>query len=255
MANIYEEIARIQAEGESAALATVISCVSPAPTREAYKMLVKASGDTIGTLGGGEWEARVCQKALEVIKSGNPDRLRLNLDGQGIDMVCGGEVEVFIEPIIPSPALYIFGGGHISIFLVEIARMLDFRITVIDDRPEFANPNRFPKINDVIAEDFKTAFSRLRIDETSYLVIITRRPQYDELVLEMAVKTPARYIGMLGSKAKIETVFAHLLDRGIPEQLLNNVHTPIGLAIQSKTPPEIAISILAEIIKVRHSCP
>ena len=115
--------------------------------------------------------------------------------------------------------------------------------------------NESPQPDDVIAEDFKTAFPRLRIDETSYLVIATRKHQYDELVLEMAVKTPARYIGMLGSKAKIETVFAHLLDRGIPEQLLNNVHTPIGLAIRSKTPPEIAISILAEIIKIRHSCP
>ena len=253
MVHIYEEIAKMKAGGEGAALATVISSTGSTPAREASKILVKASGSTVGSLGGGELEARVCEKAQEVIKKGIPERLHLSLTGERVDMICGGEIEVFIEPIVPPPALYIFGGGHVSFSLVEIARLLDFRITVIDDRPEFANPQRFPSVDDVIAEDFETAFPKLKIDKSSYIVIITRRHQYDELVLELALKTPAKYIGMMGSKAKIDTIFSHLLDKGVPGKLLNNVHAPIGLEIQARMPEEIAVSILAEIIKVRHS--
>lgn len=253
MVYIYEEIAKVKAGGEGAALATVISSTGSTPVGEASKILVKASGNTVGSLGGGELEARVCEKAQEVIKKGTPERLHLSLTGGEIDMICGGEIEVFIEPIVPPPALYIFGGGHVSFSLVEIARLLDFKITVIDDRPEFANPQRFPAVDDVIAEDFETVSPRLKVDKSSYLVIATRRPQCDEIVLELALKTPAKYIGMLGSRTKIETIFSHLLNKGIPRQLLDKVHTPIGLEIQAKTSQEIAVSIMAEIIKVRHS--
>ena len=168
-------------------------------------------------------------------------------------MICGGDMEVFIEPILSSPTLYIFGGGHVSLPVAKIGKLLGFKIAVIDDRTEYANPQRLPEVELILAEDFNKAFSKLKIDKSSYIVIVTRNHENDELVLELALGTEAKYIGMIGSKTKNKAIFSHLLAKGIPKNLLDKVHVPIGLEIYAQTPEEIAVSILAEMVKVRRS--
>ena len=256
MNDIYQEIVRVKDEGEEAALVTVVSATGSTPREEGAKMLVKPDGTILGTIGGGNLEAQVIEEAIKVMKQGRPKRLHFALTAKEADevgMVCGGELEVFIEPILSPPTLYLFGGGHISLSLAKMGKLLGFKIAVIDDRAEFASPDRFPEADILLAEDFAKSFPKLKIDKSSYIVIVTRGHQHDELVLEWAVGTPAKYIGMIGSKTKVEAIFSHLLTKGISREQLDRVHAPIGLEIDAQTPEEIAVSILAEVIKVRRS--
>jgi len=256
MDDIYQEIVRVKAEGEEAALVTVVSATGSTPREEGAKMLVKLDGSILGTIGGGSLEAQVIEEAVKVIKQGKPKRLHRSLTASKAEeagMICGGELEVFIEPILTPPTLYIFGGGHISLPLAKMGKLLGFNIAVIDDRAEFSHPDRFPEAEILLTEEFAKSFPKLKIDKSSYIVIVTRGHQHDERVLEEAVGTPAKYIGMIGSKTKVETVFSHLLAKGISREQLDRVHAPIGLGIEAQTPEEIAVSILAEVIKVRRS--
>ena len=255
MDDIYQEIVRIKAEGEEAALVTVVSATGSTPREEGAKMLVKLDGSIMGTIGGGSLEAQVIEEAVKVIKHGKPKRLHRSLTASEAEeegMVCGGDLEVFIEPILTPPALYIFGGGHISLPLAKMGKLCGFNIAVIDDRADFASAERFPEANVILAEDFTRSFPKVKIDKSSYIVIVTRGHQHDEVVLEWAVGTPAKYVGMIGSKTKNATIFSHLRDRGITREQLDRVHAPIGLEIGAQTPEEIAVSILAELIKVRR---
>jgi xanthine dehydrogenase accessory factor len=256
MADIYQEIVKIKEKGEEAALVTIVSATGSTPREEGAKMLVKPDGTIAGTIGGGSLEAQVIEEAIEVIKQGKPRHLHMSLTAKEAGeagMICGGDLEVFIEPILASPTLYIFGGGHISLSLARIGKMLGFKIAIIDDRPDFANAERFPEAEMVLAGDFDKSFSKLKIDKTSYIVIVTRGHQHDELVLEWAIGTPAKYVGVIGSKTKVKTTYSHLLAKGVSKETLDSVHSPIGLDIGAQTPEEIAVSILAEIIKVRRS--
>lgn len=256
MADIYQEIVRIKEEGKEAALVTIVSVTGSTPREEGTKMLVKPDGNTLGTIGGGNLEAQVIEEAVRVIKQGKPKRLHMSLttkEAEEVGMICGGDLEVFIEPILTPSSLHIFGGGHVSLPLAKMGKLLGFQIAVIDDRAEFAHPDRFPEADILLAEEFTSAFPKLKIDKSSYIVIVTRGHQHDELVLEWAVGTPAKYIGMIGSKTKVKTIFSHLLAKGITNHQLDRVHAPIGLEIGAQTPEEIAVSILAEIVKVRCS--
>ena len=255
MEDIFQEIVRIRSEGQRAALATVISAKGSTPRETGAKMLIRSDGTILGSIGGGSLEAQVCKEAITAMSENRSTVLRFDLTGKEVaeeGMICGGNMEVFVEPILPEPCLFIFGGGHISLFLAKMGKMVGFKVVVIDDRPEFANPERFPEADEVIAQDFPLAFPRLTITRSSYITIVTRGHLQDETVLEWAVKTDADYIGMIGSRKKNQTVFSHLQARGIPEKRLKEVHAPIGLNINAKTPEEIAISIVAEIIKARR---
>ena len=256
MDDIYQEIVRVKAEGGEAALATIVSASGSTPREEGAKMLVRPDGSISGTIGGGSLEAQIIEEAIKVIRQSKPKHHHFTLTDQEageVGMICGGELEVFIEPILTAPVLYIFGGGHISLPLAKMARMAGFNIAVIDDRPEFANAERFPEVDTTLAGDFIESFSKVNIDKSSYIVIVTRGHQHDEVVLEWALGTPAKYIGMIGSKTKVKTIYSHLLAKGISQEQLDGVHSPIGLEIEAQTPEEIAVSILAEIIKVRRS--
>jgi xanthine dehydrogenase accessory factor len=256
MADIYQEIVRIKEEGGEAALVTIVSVSGSTPREEGTKMLVKADGSITGTIGGGSLEAQVIDEAIKVIKQGKPQRLHMSLTAKKAGeagMICGGELGVFIEPILTPLTLYIFGGGHISLPLAKVGKLIGFNIVVIDDRAEFANTDRFPEAERVLAGDLNQSFGQLKIDKSSYIAIVTRGHQYDELVLEWALGTSAKYIGMIGSKTKVKTIFSHLMAKGVPKEKLDSVHSPIGLEIEAQTPEEIAVSILAEIIKVRRS--
>ena len=254
--DIYKEMVKTMEDGEEAALITIVSTSGSTPREEGTKMLVRSDGSIIGSIGGGGLEARVYELAAQVIRKGKPDRFQLSLteeEGKGMGMICGGNLEVFIEPVMSSPTLYLFGGGHMSLPVAKIGKLLNFRITVIDDRDEFANPQRFPEADAIFIEDFDKVFPKLNITKTGIIIVITREHKYDEVVLEHALTTSAGYIGMLGSKTKNKAVFANLLAKGISQKQLDRVHAPIGLEINAKTPEEIAVSILAEIIKFRRA--
>ena len=254
MLDIYQEIIRIQTEGGEAALATIVSTKGSTPRETGAKMLVKGDGTTVGSIGGGNAESKVCREAKQVIMDGKPKILHLDLTGRGpIDMVCGGIMDVFIEPIESRPTLYIFGSGHISFPLVDVGKVAGFKVVVVDDRPEFASRERLPDANQVLCDQFESAFLTLKIGPSGYIVIATQTHQSDERVLELALSTPANYVGLLASRKKKETIFSRLKAKGTPQELLDKVHSPIGLEIRAETPEEIAISILAEIIKVRRS--
>jgi xanthine dehydrogenase accessory factor len=164
----------------------------------------------------------------------------------------GDTLDVFVEPIIAIPTLYLFGGGHVSLQIANVAKMVGFKIVVIDDRPAFANKERFPMADETRVEDMYTVFERLHIDDQSYIVAVTRGHQHDEPVIEQAIKTEARYIGMIGSKRKISRMWKKLIERGADKNRLAQVHAPIGLEIGADTPEEIAVSIVAQLIESRR---
>jgi xanthine dehydrogenase accessory factor len=251
---IYQEIARLIAEGREAAVATVIVASGSTPRQEGAKMVVRVDGSIVGTIGGGSIEKQVIQEALAVIRMGKPKKLTYRLQaGEELGMICGGDMEVFLEPILVTPHLYIFGGGHIGLPLAKMAHIAGFKVSIIDERPEFANPERFPDAARTIATDIATAFEQLTIDHSNYIVIVTHGHKGDEAVLAAALKTPARYIGMIGSKEKNRAVFSHLLAKGYSKEDLDRVHATIGLRIKAQTPEEIAVSIVAELIQERRS--
>ena len=251
MLEIYRELVEIISKGEAAVLATIIASQGSAPRKAGAKMLIKQDGTFIGTVGGGGVELKVQNKAAEVIASGLPEIMHFDLSGSGRDaaMVCGGQMDVFLEPILSKEMLYVFGAGHISQSMAAMAKKLGFQVVVIDPRPEYANTERFPQADSLMAEEYDSAFAKLNVDESSYIVIYTTGHVFDEDCLEFALGTKARFIGMIGSKKKVLDVRKRLLQKGIPAERLDQVHAPIGLEIGAETPDEIAISILAEIIQ------
>jgi xanthine dehydrogenase accessory factor len=254
MLEIYEEIIRIHADGGQAALVTVTSTEGSTPREVGAKMLIRSDGSTIGTIGGGSLEDEVRRQAKMVIAEGRPKVIHLDLTPSGpIDMICGGIMDVFVEPIQRRSTLYILGGGHIALPLAKASKMVGFKVVVIEDRAEFGSAERFPEADVVLCQESQPAFASLEIDESSYIVIATRAHQGDEQALELALKTPARYIGLLASRKKRDTIFSHLLAKGIPQESLDRVHSPVGLEIKAETPEEIAISIAAEMIKKKRT--
>jgi len=254
MNDIYEEIQRLRQSNESAALATLISISGSTPRSQGSKMLIRQDGDILGSIGGGILEARMLEEARHVIRKGIPKLFDFDLADRNDDgMICGGKAKIYIEPIVPLPTLFIFGGGHISFYLSRIGKMAGFRVVVIDDRKEYANPERFPEVDQTIACNFTDVFSQLTINDFSYVIIVTRGHAYDQTVLEWAAGTDARYIGMIGSRTKIKKTYENLAAKGFSEDSLNEVHAPIGIDINAETPEEIAVSIIAEVINIRRS--
>jgi len=166
--------------------------------------------------------------------------------------MCGGEMELLLDPIQDKPTLLIAGGGHIALPLVKLGAILGFRVVVLDDRQEYANRERFPEADMVICQDFDAALSKVKVTSSTYLIIVTRGHALDELVLRRTITSKAAYIGMIGSQTKIRTVFERLRKDGVPEEAIRRVYAPIGLDIGGETPEEIAVSIVAEIVKLRR---
>ncbi len=352
MVSIEEEIVKVLSQNASAAVATVIDRAGSAPRDVGAKMLYRADGSSIGTIGGGSTEARVLKEAKLVMETGQSSILRFELTAKELiqgESICGGNVTVFVEPLptdIPDlieiyraiarikkrggksllatmisingnpsrgreskilidpegqsigslsddPGLIeklrpeldilarenkakildlkrrnqqikvllepitseatviVFGCGHISNCLAPLVKNIGFRLIVADDRSDFANQERFPEADEIVVDAFEGLLEKMRIDENAYLVIVTRGHFHDKIVLEQALRTKARYIGMIGSRRKVRMVFEDLMKKGISKDLLKRVHAPIGLKIGAETPEEIAVSILAELIQVR----
>jgi xanthine dehydrogenase accessory factor len=253
--DLYEEIVKLRKEGRRGAVATIVNVRGSIPSFKTAKMLVRDDGSILGTIGGGCVEAEVWQAAREVMESEKPRTLTFNLNQDpkyDTGLVCGGTLDIFIEPILPPASLYIFGAGHVAINLYKTARNAGFDVTVVDDRESYANRERFPEAHEVIAEDFEQVTARLAPNESSYIVIVTRGHRDDMRVLRWAVRTHARYIGMIGSKRKTIAIFRELTKEGIPAELFERVHAPVGLDIGAVTPEEIAVAITAELIAVRR---
>lgn len=251
MEEIFREIDQALRNGEPVALATLVKVRGSAPRKEGAKLLVKADGTVLGTVGGGPLEEAIIRAAREALSEGKPRLVEYGLraDKNPQDLgVCGGQVEVFVDVITPSATLFLIGGGHVSLHLAWLARHLGFRIEVVDDRPDFASEERFPFASKVQAGDLAEILENASITPQTYVVIATRSHEQDALALEKVVGAPAAYIGLLGSRRKIAIIFKLLREKGISDELLARVHAPIGLDIGAETPEEIAVSILAEMI-------
>jgi xanthine dehydrogenase accessory factor len=253
--DLFEEIVRLRREGRRAALATIVHTNGSIPSYESSRMLVREDGSIAGTVGGGCVEAEVWAAAKDVLRTETPRKLTFSLNHDAAydnGLICGGTLEIFVEPILPQPVLYIFGGGHVSIALARAAQQAGFAIGVADDRETFANPERFPMAREIYAT-YEEAFEKVRPHAATYIVIVTRGHKDDMRVLRWAVDTPARYVGMIGSRRKVLSVYKALEQEGVGPDKLARVYAPIGLEIGALTPEEIAVSIAAELIAVRRS--
>jgi xanthine dehydrogenase accessory factor len=241
--------------GERGALATIVHTNGSIPSYESSRMLVREDGSIAGTIGGGCVEAEVWAAAKEVIQAEQPRKMTFNLNQDAAydaGLICGGTLEIFVEPILPQPNLYIFGGGHISSAVARAASAAGFTVTVADDREAFANTERFP-MAEKLYTTYEDAFAKILPNASSYLLIVTRGHKDDMRVLAWAVRTQARYIGMIGSKRKVLSVYKALEKDGYSPEEFERVYAPVGLDIGALTPEEIAVSITAELVAVRRN--
>jgi len=246
--NIYQEAVRMRQRGGSAILATLVLVDDDFPKGEGSKVLIKNSGEKVGSLlGGAELERKILGEGEDVLREKKPKVLVLSSENR--------KMEILLEPVFSEPTVYVFGGGHVSEQVAPLVKKVHFKVVIIDDREIFANRERFPEADEVIVSEFEKCFDRLNIGDSSYIVIVTRGHLYDGIVLEQAVESKARYIGMIGSRKKIRTLYQSLMKKGIAKETLGRVHAPIGIDINSETPEEIAVSIVAELIKVRGEPP
>ncbi len=241
--------------GEAVALVTVVRARGSTPQRAGAKMLVFADGRTIGTIGGGCYENDACRKAREALVSGKQSlhHYELNDDfAQENGLVCGGQMDVHVDPLAPAPRLYIVGAGHVGWHLARAAAPIGFRTHVIDDREKFANRERFPDADEIIVEPIAEWLHRIELPPSSYVVVVTRGHQGDLDAMRGLAARDLRYLGLIGSRAKVARIRTMLLAEGMPPECLDRVHSPIGLDIGAVTPAEIAVSILAELIAVKR---
>jgi xanthine dehydrogenase accessory factor len=254
--DIYEELTRLRRLGQKAAIATIVQVRGSIPSFESAKMLIREDGSMLGTIGGGCVEAEVWNAAREVLETEKPRHMSFNLGQDAAydnGLICGGQLDIFVEPVLPCPRVFIFGAGHISKSLSKVLTMAGFSSTVIDDREAFANRERFPEADDVLSGDYEDIFPQLLVNESSYIVIVTRGHRDDMRVLKWAAGTPARYVSMIGSKRKVINVVKELEKEGIPRASLERIFAPMGLEIGAISPEEISISVAAEMIAVRRN--
>lgn len=254
---IYSEITRILAEGRRAALATIIASEDATPGKPGFKMLVRDDGSTLGTVGGGVLEAEVARAAREVIAQGRSVLLNLGLGKEGlanIGMLCGGAVQVYVEFIGKGPRAVIFGAGHVGLAVGRVAREAGFWVTLVDDREEFALAEEARFADEVVCRNLEEAAREIDLGDETYVVIVTRGHAHDLEVLRQCLRKKERpaYIGMIGSRKKVASTFDVLRHEGISEERLLEVNAPVGLAIGARTPGEIGVSVVAEMIARRR---
>ena len=239
-------------EGKQLAVVTITKAEGSTPRGAGAMMVVLEDGKIFGTVGGGSIENRIIELSIEAIKSGKSCGISIPLDESGVDMICGGQVDVFIDVYKNKSKLLIVGGGHVGQAIYNFASLLDFNITIFDDREEFVNDERFPLAYELIYGDIIENLRNYTVDDNTYIVIVSRSHAYDEDALEVVVNSNAKYIGAMGSKKKVISMRSNLMEKGISEENLNKVYSPIGIKMSSGTPEDIAFSILAEIQLVRN---
>ena len=255
MREVLQAALEAEARGERAALVTVVATEGSTPQKAGARMLVYADGRIFGTIGGGCLEAEMTWRAREAIEAGRPRLAAYDLTPEqaGEDgLVCGGRMQVFIEPVEGAPVLCLFGAGHVAQPLARMAKACGFRVELCDDRVKFANAQRFPEADLIVVDGFSAAAGRMTLGPRSYAVVVTRGHKGDAEALEAALARGSRYVGLLGSRPKVVHVFAALEARGVAPEALARVHAPMGLEIGAQTPDELAVSILAEMIAIRR---
>lgn len=254
MKSIYQVLAELEANNQPAALCTIVSSQGSTPRHVGSKMIVYQDGHIFGSVGGGELESRVLAIALEAIQDGKPRILEYSLaePQRGDPGVCGGQVEVFVEPILPKPTLVVIGAGHVGKAVAHLAHWLGYHVVVSDDRPELCSAELVPDADEFIPGPMAELPQHLKITSGTYLVLTTRNVTIDVPGLPALLATPAAYIGVIGSRRRWATTQEMLRDAGVAEEQLSRIHSPMGLEIQAETPEEIAVSILAEITKERR---
>jgi len=252
---VFAAVLEALERGEQAALVTIVATTGSTPQRVGAKMLVFADGRSVGTIGGGCYENDAFWKARESLNTRKPQLVHYELSddfAQETGLICGGQMDVYIEPIEPSPELYIVGAGHIGFHLARMAHDVGFRVHVIDDREKFANAERFPDAAEVVADDIPEWLTKTSFPPHAYVVIVTRGHTNDLEALRRLAPRELRYLGLIGSRAKVARIYDELVGSGMSPDALKSVHAPIGLDIGAVTPQEIAVSILAELIAVKH---
>jgi xanthine dehydrogenase accessory factor len=252
---VFAALAEALDRGEEVALVTIVSSTGSTPQRVGAKMLVFADGRTVGTIGGGCYENDAFWKAREAITARKPQNVKYELTddiAEESGLICGGQMEVFIEPVEASPEVFVFGAGHVGHQLARLAHETGFRVTVVDDREKFASADRFPAGIHAIVEDIPTWLQTHQLPPTAYAVIVTRGHKHDFDALRLIAPSGVRYVGLIGSRAKVKRIYDALRAEGMDADTLRRVHAPIGLDIGAITPQEISVSILAELIAVKH---
>jgi len=253
--DVFEAVAAALQRGEQAALVTIIRAQGSTPQRVGAKMLVYPDGRIVGTIGGGCYENEASLKARTAIQTRQPMTAKYELSddlAEDSGLICGGQMEVYIEPLEPAPALYLVGGGHVAYHLAEVAHTVGFKLHVIDDREKFANAERFPSAEEIVIDDIPTWLAAAELPPHAYAVILTRGHRHDLDALRALAPKTLRYLGLIGSRAKVARIYEALEAEGIATEQLQRVHAPVGLDLGAVTPQEIAISILAELIAVKY---
>ena len=252
--DVYEEAVRVRQQGGRAALATIVRRLGSTPRKDHAKMLIHEDGSFVGTVGGGCVEAEVWEAAKRVIDTGSATLLSYQLtqdDAENEGLICGGTVEIFVEPILPDPKVVVMGAGHVGQAIAESAHRVGFQVAVLDDRASFANSERFPDAQEIVVSPYESGLGQISISPTSFVLVVTRGHSHDQTALEQAIQTQAQYVGLVGSRRKIQLIVQNLLEKGYAPETFNRLYAPIGLPIGSETPEEIAVSVVAELIAIR----
>ncbi|MEY8415933.1 XdhC family protein [Tissierella praeacuta] len=239
--------------GKELAIATIIKSEGSTPRGLGTMMAVLEDGSIHGTIGGGAMERHIIELCIEAIKEGESKTIDLPLDADGVDMICGGKVEVFIDVYKIKPKLLIIGGGHVGYAIYNIASLLSFDISIFEDREEFLTKERFPLAKELILGSIDERLRNYKIDNNTYIVIVSRGHKSDERALLEVINSNAKYIGVMGSKGKVMTMMDKIRNSGITEENINKIYAPIGLKISSGSPEEIAMSIMAEILLIKNN--
>lgn len=250
---IYRAVAKALEEGEAAALVTIVSTNGSTPQRVGAKMLAFADGRTEGTIGGGCYENDALGKAREAIRLHRPQLVHYTLNDElaaESGLICGGQMDVYIEPIEAAAHLYLVGAGHVSLELARVAAQVGFKVHVLDDRTRFASEERFPGA-EVVVDEIPRWLEQAPIPPGAFVVVVTRGHRYDLDAMRVLLRRDWRYLGLIGSRAKVLRIFDALRTEGVATERLERVQAPIGLDIGAVSPSEIAVSIAAELIAAR----
>lgn len=252
--SIYRQVAELEARGETVVLCTVVCTNGSTPRRAGSKMLVFPDGGTRGTIGGGEMESRVVEEALAALTDGQPRKLDYAMTDpqRGDPGVCGGQLEVYVEPILPQPTVVVIGAGHVGKAVAELAHWMGFQVVVSDDRQSFATEANIPDADHYHVGEATDLIGEVKIHSQTFLILTTRNLGVDVKALPSLLESDAAYIGVIGSRRRWETARKKLKKIGVAESDLARVVSPMGLELNAETPEEIAVSILAEIVMLRR---
>lgn len=252
--DLYRAVVEAQTRGLVAALATVIRTQGSVPRQPGSKMLVWPDGKIMGTVGGGAMESRVVKDAQDAMKDGRVRIVSYTLNDlqQGDPGVCGGTVEIFVEPLMSSPTLVVIGCGHVGKALAELAKWTGYRVIISDDRVEFCNSDYIPNMDGYVVAPPSQVAQHIDLGPQTYVACVTRGLPVDIDLFPTLLQVEVPYIGLIGSRRRWSLTVKALKDKGLTDQQLARIHAPIGLELNAETPQEIAVSIMAEITMARR---